>query len=477
MKCQFSGTVQSTQGPHPYFSRVRCRHFLCGVVLSLCAPAHGSAQGRDAEVRVEQAYEWPGRAVLRMSLRQGELLVVSRTEFLPGMSPAPAGGGPVQAVCLPALTFGPLLARGLLRQIPDPLGVSAWSGVFGERTALVLDGALPPSRAGLLLTPFPGWGGLFCMPGRRGGTEYGAYGRLPLGRGFAAEGAALSSRPEPPPVTDEWMLPRGVFPGGEVVNFGLRLMMETPSLAFSWVTGGSSAQLAAPGFFSSLWISAEMTDLSGSVLISADTPGYRGPEGVCTQTASRFSGVLRFGRDRHRGTLEAGCSFAVAESPFSPGAEIPTKCVARAAFSREIDWAPGRTVSFLAQAEKDIGRDPDGVRTETSRCSSTACVTLGSADITAGAGCSDHDGARILGAVALRPSRGVRIGVEAGGSGLGAPRPAGNLSLTVAVESGGGHALLRAGVEDYPLSGFFSRAPAAPEKHLALSLSCSVRSP
>src|SRR5208337_1327124 len=198
------------------------RTFLHYLLFSLCLPAGA------AGIQVNQDYDWPGEARVRSTVQDGDLLVLSgwgagapSAQGLPGRLPGsglPAGGaameGPLLGVCLPWLRFGPLLQRGMLRQVSDPLGFSPASGVFQERTTLVLDGELSSGAQGVLLMPVPGLCGVFCRPVGTGGNEYGAFGHLPLAAGSAAEAAVLVSRPRAQEPPDEWFLSHGLFPGG-----------------------------------------------------------------------------------------------------------------------------------------------------------------------------------------------------------------------------------------------------------------------
>jgi len=471
--------VQAARARSPYSSRVRLRSIPCWLFLQVCVAIPCFPQVQAAEVRIEQGYEWPGRAVLRWSVSQGDPLIVSRSEHpacMAGVQNAAPGvwrGAPVLGVCLPWFLYGPLLARGMLRQVFDPLAFAAWSGVFEEHTGLVLDGALQTSRAGVLLMPSPGHCGVFCRPGREGGTEYGAFGSLQLGAG-AAECAVLASRPDAQPSPDEWFITRAPFPGGDLTHFAARLILESPNLAASYAAGASSAQFAAPGVFSALWIRGRLPEIEGAVLVSGATPGYRTPDGASTTVASRLSAMVRLGRDRRRGELEAGFSFAAAEPGFSPRREIPTKNVVRAALSRDYLWACSWPLSVLLEAQKDINRDCDGVRNETFRCGSTACLALGSMDVTASVDSSDHDGVGVLGGLTLKPSSRLRIGVEAKGKRLGTPCPTGSMSMKLALEEGGRRAALQTGLDDYPLESLAAGPAPALAGHFRLSLSCSL---
>jgi hypothetical protein len=319
--------------------------------------------------------------------------------------------------------------------------------------------------------PVPGYCGVFCRLGRSGDTEYGAFGRLPLGTAAAAECAVLASRPDPAAAPEDWFLARSPFPGGDLTHFAARFVLDSPSLDFSCAAGVSSARFAAPGAFSSLWLRGRLPELEGALLLSGATPGYRAPDGTDTIVASRLSGTVRLGRSRCGGAIEAGFSFAAAEPGFSPGREIPTKNVMRAAFSRENAVGSVCPVSLLVDAEKEISRDSNGVRNETSRCGARAGFSTRLMDLAAGAGVSDQEGVDLFGSLNVMPSTRFRLGVEAKGCRLGTRGPAGSMIMRLAVQGAERSAALVAGLEDYPLNGGISRPVA---EFLTVRLSCSV---
>jgi hypothetical protein len=439
--------------------------------VSVLVPVRSFA--RPAEVRFQEEYEWPGRAVIQWSVSQGDVLVLSRSDQ-PAAAETCRMGAPALGVSLPWFRYGPLLGRGMLRQVFDPLASSAGSGLLREATELVLDGALPPSRAGTLLMLPTGNLGVFFRPGREGGTEYGAYGRLPIRGGAAAECVVLAARPDPRSAVDEWYPAGSPFPGGDVTSFAARLMLDSSPFSFSYSAGLSSAQCAAAGAFSTLWLRGQASEIEAAVLAAGATSGYRAPDGACPSAASRLSGFVRLGRDRSRGTLEAGISRDAAKPGFSPRPEVPTRNVVRVAFGREFAGRSFPVLSLLLEAEKTVNRDHDGAYTETARCGSTACLSLGTLEVTTALGVSDNDGVDARGALALRPSPHLRIVAEGRGDHLGSSDPAASMCVKMSLENGNRRAAVRAGIEDYPLAGPRPSTAKVLASHLRLSLSCSV---
>ena len=362
-----------------------------------------------------------------------------------------------------------------MRLVSNPVAFSAGSGVFDERTGFALDAALQAPRPGVLFMPLPDLVGLSCRPGRDGGTEYGAFGRLPLGAGAAAECVFFASRPDCQPPSDDWFLDRGRYPGGDLTCLAARFVLDSPSLDLSYAAGASSARRAGPGAFATLWIRGRLPRIEGAVLLAGVTPGYRAPDGTGATDASRLSANLRLGDTHGMGSLEAGFSFTTAEPGFSPGREIPSRNVVHAAFTRDVRTASGWPLSLLLEVEKDMSRDCDGERYETSRCSSMTCLSLGSLELAAGIGISDHDGAGTSGRLTVRPSREICVGIEGKGERLGAASPAGSVIMKLAVESEGRSAALRIGIEDYPLGGSARCTPSDLAPLFRMRLSCTAR--
>ena len=424
-----------------------------------------------AEIQTWQEYKWPDEAGIRWRFQEGDLLVSFSVFPRAGPAGLCAADGVVLGMSLPWLRCGPLLARGILRLASDPLGFSAWSGVFQERTTLVLDGELSSSKEGVLLMPIPDLCGVFCRPVRTGGNEFGAFGSVPLAAGVAAEGAILGSRPAPQAVPEEWFLARSSFPGGDVMDVCARLVVSSPSLGISFASGTSSAQWAAPGAFSNLWISGRFPALQAAVLLAGATPGYRAPDGACASAATRLSAMVRLGYDRRTGALEVDWSFTGARPSFSPQPEIPMGTTVRAVLSRDFERPSFPQLSLVVEGEKDISRGSNGVRSEASRCGTTACAGFEGMDVTAGVSLSGQEGARVLGALSLKPSSRLRILAAAGANRLAAASPVGSMSMKVSFERGEQRAAVQTGFEDFPLAskdGGFA-------KHFRLSLSCTIR--
>ncbi len=393
---------------------------------------------------MRERFDWPDAADTRVSLRQGELLFLSRWQQ--------AGGGkgtpPAAAFALPYAQAGPVTARGMLRLAPDPLGFSAWSGVYHESTSLSLDSSLSSSWRGLVLTPLPGLCGVFARQ-REDGTESGAFLSIPLGAGASAEGMLLRSQPVPALPAEEWFLPGSPFPGGEVTHLGGRLFLESPRFDCSFTMLGSSPQRAAPGTAASLWVRGRSPEMEQSLLVSTASTAYRSPAGACVTSGYQVSAAARVGGDRTGGTLTAGWAFTAGKPEFGPHQEVPSRTLLRLDFTRDYA-APGLSLSLLLHADKEMCRDADGTDAEEARCGWTLCVFPGGMAVKAGAGLSNAEGASVSGGLILAPGSPLRFSIEMKAAGLGAA-PSASGGLTVSITRGGSASVLFVGVEDYPL--------------------------
>jgi hypothetical protein len=415
---------------------------------------------------VRERFDWPDAADTRVSLRQGELLFLSRWQETGAGKDSP----PAAAFALPYVQAGPVTARGMLRLASDPLGFSAWSGVYHESTSVSLDSSLSSSWGGLVFTPLPGLCGVFARQ-REDGSQSGAFLSIPLGTGAAAEGMLLRSQPVPAPPAEEWFLPGSPFPGGEVTHLAGRLSLESPRFDCSFTMLGSSPGRAAPGTAASLWVRGRSPELEESLLVSAASAAYRSPAGACVTSGYQVSAAVRVGGDRKDETLAAGWAFTAGRPEFGPHREIPSRTLLRLDLTRDYAAAPGAALSLLLHADKEMRRDADGTSTEEARCGWTLCVFPDGMAVKAGAGLSDAEGASVSGGLILAPGSPLRFSVEVKAAGLGAA-PSASAGLTVSITRGESVSVLFVGVDDCPLgTGGASRL----EKFLRVSLSTSRR--
>jgi len=446
---------------------MRCPPLALLAVFSSClglpslAGAPVEIAGAPAEVAVDERYDWPDGADLFLAIRRGDLMLAARRD----------GESFALGASLPWLQAGPLLGRGILRLVADPLGFSAWSGVFEESTALVLDASLRSSRRGTVVMPLPGLIGVFLRGQAAGSGECGAFGRLPLAAGAAAEGLVLRSRPEPRGISDDWYLDRSPFPGGEVTHLCGRLMLDSPRLDFSFTTGASACTWASPGSFATAWLRARSADAEASVLLSGVTAAYRSPDGDCPSGNLLASAGVRLGGNPRSGMMEAGWSCLVGKPGFAPGREVPTRARVKLAFSRDTLPRPDLIVSTIVQGEKEIIRDANGTRTETARCSSVVSACLDRLEAKVGLSLAGDGGTVLRSALALRPSSRLRLGMEAELSRAEGASTGATLTASVSVFGRSSRASLKAGMEDYPLA----EKAAGVARFLRLTLSTSFR--
>jgi hypothetical protein len=437
---------------------MRCALLALLGVLLCSGPA--SLAGAPAQIEADERYDWPDGADVFLGLRRGDFTLAARRD----------GESFALGASLPWLQAGPLIGRGILRQLADPLGFSAWSGVFEERTTLVLDSSLRSARRGAVVMPLPGLTGVFLR--RHGaGAECGAFGRLPLGAGAAAEGLVLHSRPGPRGIPDDWYFDRSPFPGGDVTHLCGRLMLVSPRLDFSVTTGASACTWASPGGFAMAWLRARSPEAEVSILLSGVSSAYRSPEGDCQDGDVLASTGIRLGGNPLSGTLEAGWSCLVERPGFAPGHEVPTRRTLKLAFSRDTMPRPDILVSMVVQAEKEVTRDSNGTENEAARCSSAVSACLDHVEARAGVSLSAADGAVLRSALTVRPSSRLGLGMEAELARAAAASAAATLTASVSVSGRSTRASLKAGLADYPLAG----TAAGLARYFRLTLSTSVR--
>lgn len=439
---------------------MRCPPFALLAVASSCL-GPPSLGGAPAEIAVEERFDWPDGADVFLACRSGDFTLAARRN----------GDSFALGASLPWLQAGPLVGRGILRQMADPLSFSAWSSVFTERTALVLDASLRSSRQGAVVMPLSGLTGVFLRGQAAGAGECGAFGRLPLGAGAAAEGLVLRSRPEPRAISDDWYFDRSPFPGGEVTHLCGRLMLDSPRMDFSITTGTSACTWASPGSFATAWFRAHSADAEASALLSGATAAYRSPDGGCPNGNLLASAGIRLGGNPWSGTVEAGWSFLVEKPGFAPGSEVPTRSRVKLAFRRDAMPRPDVTVSTIIQGEKEVIRDANGTSTESARCSSAVSACVDQVEAGVGLGLAGSDGAVLRGALAVRPFSRLRLGMEAELSHAAAASAAASLTASVSVSGRSSRASLKAGFEDYPLA----EKAAGLARFLRLTLSTSIR--
>lgn len=433
-----------------------CLLALTGIRICLAGPLAASP----AEAVIDQRYEWPDGADLQLGLRWADLQVGARRDR----------GDTAAGASLPWMQAGPLVGRGMLRLVSDPLGFSASSAVFEEPTSLVLDASLRSARRGAVLMPLPGLLGVFVRQGVDG-TGCGAFASIRLGAGAVIEGLVLRNQPEPRGISEDWYLDRSPSPGAEMTHLCGRLRIDTPSLAFSLTAGESASEWASPGAFAAGWLRARSPAAEVSLLLCAVTPGFRSPDGNGPAGQSLVSTRLRLGADRRTGTLEAEWSHTVENPGSVPGLLVPTRSRLGVALCREeVPWR-GFPVAVIVRAEKEISRGGDGVETESARFSSVVCAFPRHLEARAVFGLSGSEGALLGADLAVRPSSRLRLGVEARLSHVAAAAPA--VSLTAGAWLAGplrGHTL-ELGLEDYPLRG----KPMDVARFLRFRLSTSIR--
>ncbi len=424
---------------------------------------------RPADITLARRWEWPDRADVSWSIREGDLRILGRSEAPGGAGPGSPGRAAL-GIALPGLLFGPLRPEGLLREAADPLGFYAWSGVSDERTSIVLDGALPVGREGLLCMPFTRAIGFFCLPRAEAGMEYGAFFSLPWGGDAVGEAVVSLSRPDTQ-TRDEWFLSRAPYPGGTMMSCAGRLLLGSRDLNLVTSLGATGGQYLRPGAFGRVRIAGRARGLGAAFAWAGASPDYRVVGGPSVGEAAQASAAVTLGDDSERGILEAGYSHTSGIAAFAPAASVPAWEVIRVALSRDFTRPPTGIVTCTVEAEKRIGWDDQGIREEGGGCMVSARVPWGRLWTRGGMDFSDSHAFRAFLELQLRVSPRTRLGLDASGDHLagGTPRATilGRLELENEEESGG----LEIGLKECPVSGPAARYV----RHFRLSLSWSFR--
>ncbi|MFI5367513.1 MAG: hypothetical protein ACHQ1F_00735 [Spirochaetia bacterium] len=288
---------------------------------------------------------------------------------------------PTLAASCAWLAYGPVTGEGLLREASNPLGFSAGSDVFAERTGVRLDGSLPAGPSGLLCMPLPGTLGFYCLPCQNRAQVRGCFASIQAVAGFRVEGFLSFSRLEPESLSEEWFLSTPEDPGGAMTSGGVRLGVDFYGLSLGATVAGSFPERAPSGSFQLLRGSWHENGIFAEALVGRIDAAYRRPDGRDFTAGSAFSGSAGL-----EGTVNsARVSYAVcvdqpgfAPRPFVQGSEVMglkiEHCFAAGA---------GLDVTCRAEGEKRITRDCMGAREETSRWSGSLRGRTGSLDAAA----------------------------------------------------------------------------------------------
>jgi hypothetical protein len=165
---------------------------------------------------------------------------------------------------LPCLKMGSVSLEGPLRELRSPPQAAPLSGIYEARPSATLDrGWRAASRHGLAIG-IPGRVWLSCTSVHGAEPEAAAAVEIGEQRGLAASAVLLYSRIAAAE-SDEWILPQGMPPEGEILMGGLRLAKSCSACGFSGFAGASLHPLLPAGFYlrGKLFVENRLIDAGG----------------------------------------------------------------------------------------------------------------------------------------------------------------------------------------------------------------------
>jgi hypothetical protein len=297
------------------------------------------------------------------------------------------------------LRVGPLSAGGLLKELFSPLGFSAWSDVFADRTGFTVDRSLSKPDGFALVS---GALGCFFQPAAGGSVQLGTFLSLQPAAAWRLDGALCVSEPPAGAEGDSWYPDHPMWPGGRLVNAGARLRAAFAGAAACATVGFSLAKFAPAGGFAELQASLEPAPVGAWVLVGASTADYRTPSGDAAETAFRAS--ARLGIQKPFLSADLRWTVDVARPGFAPRPYIPQHEEIRIAFERAVPTDAPEAPTLRLEAAKRVNVDETGAVSEDARCgcSVRACFPRGS--VSAGVSWSADSGAKAEVSVTLVPA-------------------------------------------------------------------------
>jgi hypothetical protein len=148
-------------------------------------------------------------------------------------------------------SFGPVEKKGLLREASNPLGYSASSDVFTERTGIAPDISLDSSKdTYAMLSPVPEILSLYAIWRDGAITHSGGIVSLPIADKSFLELSGSLSTPSKPQAAETWYLDKNLYSGGAVYTAGGRAALSIGILSVNSSLVFSGNEYYEPGFFS-----------------------------------------------------------------------------------------------------------------------------------------------------------------------------------------------------------------------------------
>jgi hypothetical protein len=319
---------------------------------------------------------------------------------------------PAIAVETPWLVAGPLQPAGLLREVQNPLGFSAGSSVFQERTGLSLDLSILGGRTCFACLPIPGALGLFCLPMTDESLAIGLFVSAAPAAWLGMEAEIQVEDVAPAGAATEWFPDRPAFPGGALVQLAGRIRARVPGFAACGTIGCSLAETAPPGGFFHLESEYKNGPAEVALLVGAAGEGYRTPAGRTVGAQWRVSGKVGLhGRDD---SVEVGCVIDIRRPVFVPRAYLAEAEALSAGWERDFQLTRGLKASARVEARKEISFDEWALREEVPSVSAVISLESKLLEAEGVLSWSASGGMQIRGLLTVAPAEALCIELEAG---------------------------------------------------------------
>jgi hypothetical protein len=179
----------------------------------------------------------------------------------------------------PYLTAGPVVPKGLLREIFNPLSYGPGSSVFTEAPELRIDKSFGGSgKTGLSFDPVPGHAAAFLFHSS-GVTKGGGSLNIPLAGTFSTHLLMTTSQPARDPPEESWFHDSLRFPGERLLHGAGRIVLDHPGLHGSFSLAVSGGRRIVPGSFVLADVALKTGVFRPELLIGISSPRYFNPDG------------------------------------------------------------------------------------------------------------------------------------------------------------------------------------------------------
>ena len=268
----------------------------------------------------------------------------------------------------PVFLAGPVSKRGLIRLVENPLGFSAASDVFQEKSGLFLNGDFDPgSRSGLKLALIPGYLELFGFRLQGQPLKIGVLTFFPVNNLLQIEVLGMASQPEEQLGFTEWFSDPPPFPGGLIVSISSRIRLTRLRNKLALSVAASGAERARPGFLMQLHGDLHRTGIGLVGLAAYCDPAFLSPDGEYGDWLIKVGGRLEIGPV---GAYSLSCSYekALPRPDIVPGAYLSFRDLAALKADLVSPLWRGWSLSARIAGRKKVFCSTSGAWTEEADC-------------------------------------------------------------------------------------------------------------